>query len=166
MSVVTRTTAKSYFDTGDKPTAAQYIDLIDSSRFDEDFSTFGKAFVSAATTASAISQLGVIPTTAGGTGTGTAFTLGSVVFAGASGVYFQDNANFFWENTGNYLGIGTASPTYPVHTFGAGGSGNAQANFQRNSASNGAKALIAFGVSSTPGLYGATITHERTGSNS
>ena len=47
----------------------------------------------------------------GGTGTSTAFTTGSVVFAGASGVYSQDNANFFWDNTNNRLGIGTTSPT-------------------------------------------------------
>jgi hypothetical protein len=42
----------------------------------------------------------------GGTGTGTAFTAGSVVFAGASGVYNQNNANLFWDNTNVRLGIG------------------------------------------------------------
>lgn len=47
----------------------------------------------------------------GGTGTATAFTAGSVVFAGASGVYTQDNANLFWDDTNNRLGIGTASPS-------------------------------------------------------
>lgn len=47
----------------------------------------------------------------GGTGTSTAFTTGSVVFAGASGVYTQDNANFFWDNTNKRLGIGTVTPT-------------------------------------------------------
>ena len=46
----------------------------------------------------------------GGTGTATAFTSGSVVFAGASGVYTQRNANFFWDNTNYRLGIGTTSP--------------------------------------------------------
>jgi hypothetical protein len=51
-----------------------------------------------------------LPVTKGGTGTGTAFTAGSVVFAGASGVYSQDNANLFWDDTNNRLGIGTASP--------------------------------------------------------
>jgi hypothetical protein len=50
----------------------------------------------------------------GGTGTGTAFTAGSVVFAGASGVYSQDNANLFWDDTNNRLGIGTASPGSPL----------------------------------------------------
>lgn len=53
---------------------------------------------------------GTLPVGNGGTGTATAFTAGSVVFAGASGVYSQKNANFFWDNTNNRLGIGTASP--------------------------------------------------------
>ncbi len=38
------------------------------------------------------------------------FTAGSVVFAGAGGALDQDNANLFWDNTLNFLGIGTASP--------------------------------------------------------
>ncbi len=46
----------------------------------------------------------------GGTGTTTQFTLGSLAFAGASGVYAQDNANLFWDDTNNRLGIGTTSP--------------------------------------------------------
>jgi hypothetical protein len=50
----------------------------------------------------------------GGTGTATAFTAGSIVFAGASGVYSQKNANLFWDNTNNFLGIGTATPSYPI----------------------------------------------------
>ena len=47
--------------------------------------------------------------TSGGTGTATAFTAGSVVFAGASGVYSQDNTNFFWDDTNNRLGVGTTT---------------------------------------------------------
>ena len=53
---------------------------------------------------------GTLPVGNGGTGTATAFTSGSVVFAGASGVYAQDNANLFWDDTNNTLGIGTSSP--------------------------------------------------------
>jgi len=53
---------------------------------------------------------GVLPVANGGTGTSTAFTAGSVIFAGASGVYSQKNANFFWDNVNNRLGIGTTSP--------------------------------------------------------
>ena len=53
---------------------------------------------------------GTLPVGNGGTGTATAFTTGSVVFAGASGVYSQDNANLFWDDSNNRLGIGTVSP--------------------------------------------------------
>lgn len=45
----------------------------------------------------------------GGTGTSTQFTAGSVVFAGASGVYSQDNSNLFWDDSNNRLGIGINS---------------------------------------------------------
>ena len=55
---------------------------------------------------------GTLPNTNGGTGTSTAFTAGSVVFAGASGVYSQNNANFFWDNTNTRLGILTNSPQF------------------------------------------------------
>ncbi|MCX6763475.1 MAG: hypothetical protein NTZ97_01945 [Candidatus Moranbacteria bacterium] len=45
----------------------------------------------------------------GGTNAG-AFTQGSIVFAGASGTYTQNNANFFWDNTNYRMGIGTTAP--------------------------------------------------------
>lgn len=54
---------------------------------------------------------GTLPVTNGGTGTATAFTQGSVVFAGASGTYTQSNTKFFWNNVDNRLGLNTASPT-------------------------------------------------------
>lgn len=57
---------------------------------------------------------GVLPIANGGTNTSTAFTTGSVVFAGASGTYTQDNANFFWDDTNNFMGIGTATPLTPL----------------------------------------------------
>jgi len=37
-------------------------------------------------------------------------TAGSVTFAGTAGVVSQDNANLFWDDTNNRLGIGTAVP--------------------------------------------------------
>ena len=46
-----------------------------------------------------------LQTSAGGTGTNTTFTQGSVVFAGASGVYTQDNANIFYDDINNRLGL-------------------------------------------------------------
>lgn len=56
-----------------------------------------------------------VPVSLGGTGSTTAFTAGSVVFAGASGVYSQDNANFFWDDSNNRMGLGTAAPGRMLH---------------------------------------------------
>lgn len=55
--------------------------------------------------------------TEGGTGTTTQFTAGSVVFAGASGVYGQDNANFFWNDSSNRLCLlsNSCSNTFDVN---------------------------------------------------
>lgn len=44
----------------------------------------------------------------------TSLTTGSVPFIGASGALSQDNTNFFWDDTNNRLGIGTATPTVPL----------------------------------------------------
>lgn len=60
---------------------------------------------------------GTLPVANGGTGAGV-FTVGSVVYAGASGVYTQDNARFFWDNTNHRLGIGNASPTQAIDVTG------------------------------------------------
>ena len=56
----------------------------------------------------------------GGTGTSTVFTQGSVVFAGASGIYSQDNANFFWDSTNHRLGIGETNPATKLDIAGGG----------------------------------------------
>lgn len=62
---------------------------------------------------------GTLGVTNGGTGTATQFTTGSVVFAGASGVYTQDNTNLFWDDTNNELGI-RGSPGYPLDIWNGG----------------------------------------------
>jgi len=49
----------------------------------------------------------------------TSATAGSVLFAGTSGVLQQDNANFFWDDTNNRLGIGTATPSAILHSVGS-----------------------------------------------
>jgi len=51
--------------------------------------------------------------TKGGTGTITQFTPGSVIFAGASGVYSQNNPKLFWDNTNSDLLIGSNSNPWP-----------------------------------------------------
>lgn len=55
----------------------------------------------------------------GGTGTTTQFTQGSVIFAGASGVYAQDNADFFWDDTNRSLFVGgsVSGAIYTYNTF-------------------------------------------------
>lgn len=45
-------------------------------------------------------------------------TQGSVLFAGAGGVVSQDNANIFYDDTNNRLGIGTNAPSKPLHVVG------------------------------------------------
>lgn len=45
-------------------------------------------------------------------------TQGSIFFAGLGGTLAQDNANFFWDDTNNYLGIGTNTPAENLHVVG------------------------------------------------
>jgi uncharacterized protein YqkB len=52
---------------------------------------------------------GTLPVANGGTNAST-FTAGSVVFAGTSGTYTQDNSNLFYDNTNDRLGIATSTP--------------------------------------------------------
>jgi len=59
-------------------------------------------------------------------------TSGSILFAGASGLVSQSNANLFWDNTNGRLGIGTASPLVPLQVngnaiFGSNGAGGGSA---------------------------------------
>ncbi len=54
----------------------------------------------------------------GNTITPDGFTLGSVVFSGVGGVLSQDNANFFYDNTTNRLGLGTSTPAVVLDVYG------------------------------------------------
>ena len=47
-------------------------------------------------------------------------TLGSLWFSGTSGALTQDNANLFWDDTNNRLGIGNAAPATALHVTGTG----------------------------------------------
>lgn len=51
---------------------------------------------------------GIVDYAHGGTNTNTSFTQGSVIFAGPTS-FAQDNANFFWDDTNNRLGLNTAA---------------------------------------------------------
>lgn len=58
---------------------------------------------------------GTLAVTRGGTGTGTAFSTGSVVFATPGGSYAQNNTKLFWDNSNFRLGIGTIGPTESLY---------------------------------------------------
>lgn len=77
------------------------------------------------TTTGTLTLGGTLGVANGGTGTSTAFTQGSIVFAGASGVYAQNNANLFWNNANTRLGIGGAASTYKLEVAGSDASFNA-----------------------------------------
>jgi hypothetical protein len=82
------------------------------------FSAGTTGLTPATATTGAIVLSGTLAVGNGGTGTATALTKGSVVIAGTSGVYTQDNANFFYDATNHRLGLGTATPTQGLTVFG------------------------------------------------
>jgi hypothetical protein len=92
----------------------------------------------------------------GGTGTTTAFTAGSIVFAGASGVYTQDNSNLFWDDTNNRLGIGTPTPSYSLDVVTA----TADVRFSSSTGTN----LARLNISNTGGSFQLGIDNS-TGGN-
>jgi hypothetical protein len=54
--------------------------------------------------------------------TNTGLTSGYVVYAGAGGLE-SGSANLFWDNTNSRLGVGTSSPSYPLHVYKSGDCG-------------------------------------------
>lgn len=78
MAIVSRSTAKTYFNTGDKPTESEFSDFIDSAIFQEDFSNFGKSLVSAQTATSVRNILG-------------SGTIGDILFRDTTQVSAQNN---------------------------------------------------------------------------
>lgn len=66
--------------------------------------------VAAVTVQAAIAELDAEKATMSG------FTQGSILFVGAVGnALVQDNPNLFWDDTNNWLGIGTAAPEASLH---------------------------------------------------
>ena len=104
--------------------------------------------------------VGILGVARGGTGTGTSFTTGSIVFAGGSGVYTQDNANLFFDDTNNTLGVGTTrtgaiSGTNPSVRILGTGTTSATSSFEVQNSSAGVlffvrnDGLINFGTKGT-----------------
>jgi hypothetical protein len=82
------------------------------------FSAGSTGLTPATATTGAVTLGGTLAVGSGGTGTGTAFTAGSVVFAGAGGVYSQNNAALFWNNSTSRFGVNTNAPLYEIDTVG------------------------------------------------
>lgn len=89
-----------------------------------------------------------VPVTQGGTGTATQFTQGSIVFAGASGVYSQDNANLFYNSTSKFVGIGTSVPSVNLQVTAATGNTNLTIGDYPNASATGSGALNLVGSNS------------------
>lgn len=108
---------------------------------------------------------GTLPVGNGGTGTNTAFTSGSIVFAGSSGVYSQDNANLFWNNSSKRFGIGTNVPNVQVHQYSLGSAvyrieSDATTGFAGLLLENDTGLILQsnnFGSASTTSLFGMTM---------
>lgn len=63
---------------------------------------------------------GTLPVTKGGTGTATAFTQNSIVFAGVGGAYSQNNAKLSWNDTTFRLGVNTTvAPNFTIEAVGS-----------------------------------------------
>lgn len=80
------------------------------------------------------------------------FTAGSVIFAGVGGVLAQDNASFFWDDTNNRLGLGTAIPAELLSLQASGNAVRFQADTYYTSASSASqfKFQKARGTSASP----------------
>lgn len=99
-------------------------------------------------------------------------TSGSVLFSDSNGQITQDNANFFWDNTNNRLGINEATPQSRVEIT---GTINALADLaveqqyhlklHQTTDTTGHGAGISFGMSSADNQQTAAIVAKRTGSN-
>ncbi len=97
----------------------------------------------------------------------TGLTEGSISFIGTSGLFTQDNSKLFWNNTNKRLGIGTATPSTILHTYGAGDQvftiessddNQATINFRSNSVQKGL-----MGYNETANCL--TVTHSESGTS-
>lgn len=71
-------------------------------------------------TSSSLTSVGTLSSlTVSGNTTLSSITSGSVLFAGTSGLVSQDNANLFWDDANNRLGIGTNNPGYKLEVNGS-----------------------------------------------
>jgi hypothetical protein len=86
-------------------------------------------------------------------------TTGSLLFVGTGPVLAQDNANLFFDNTNNRLGIGTASPDRLLHAEASDAITNAITFARRISHITSGTATTSFGVGEETELENASGTN-------
>ena len=134
------------------------------------FSAGTTGFTPNTATTGAVTLAGVLNVANGGTGTSTAFTQGSVVFAGASGTYAQDNANLYYNPTGYssgptlQLGPSGSNPNDAVFEVYAATAGNMTAHFHNNGVQSTTGGAIVNLNSSPTGTPAAIASGNRLGS--
>ena len=85
----------------------------------------------------------------------TSLTSGSVVFSNGTHLT-QDNATFFWDNSGKKLGLGSVAPSYPLHVQQA-AVGRVAGFYATNAYSIGDETLIHIGGANLAAHYGVEI---------
>jgi hypothetical protein len=71
--------------------------------------------ITSASNVHSIDWVGVLQPVRGGTGA-SSFATGSVTFF-RNGKFSEDNANLYWDDTNNRLGIGTTTPAQALHLY-------------------------------------------------
>lgn len=102
-------------------------------------------------------------------GTITGGTAGSVLFVDPAATIAQDNANLFYDNANNRLGIGTNTPATALHVIGEARSlnfsdNNGNYNVNLGNGNNEGRGLVAGYSGGSYGGIGYNIRHTTTGS--
>lgn len=89
-------------------------------------------------------------------------TAGSVLFLGLGGTLAQDNANFFYDDTNNYLGLGTTTPSATLDVQGTaiitGSAGTPTFVLGRDGSGNVSNIVLGSNLTLTGGVLNATTS--------
>lgn len=89
------------------------------------------------------------------------FTQGSVLFAGPAGLVSQDNANFFWDDTNNALGVGVPSPGASVIKAGSVGEASITIASDINAISADTDAFLRFTIDGVVGTLKGLVGYDQ-----
>jgi hypothetical protein len=121
---------------------------------------FLTVFVSCSAFASAIQK----PPTLGAPVAGA--TSGSMLFGGTGGILQQDNANLFWDDTNNRIGIGTTTPGQKLSitgSFGIRETAGSPLGYTIFETGNQGQVDLTYRLPISQGSTGQTLQHQSTG---